>query len=272
MTTDGDWLESTAEWLTPIDYSDQQTYFISQRFPDTCTWVLASPQYQAWLRGSDYTLFCRGKPGVGKTIISSTIIQDLQTASQQNEEDNNTGAIGVAYIYFDALRAEEQSVENIILSLVKQLLPVLTDLDFGALLDMYKRYRSPSLQELIDALQSVIEKHDQVFIVLDALDECLANYRASFMRKIATFQSRYGVKVFVTSRAAMPDIERLFNNPQKLKIRASDDDLRLYVAASISSLKLSDREAAQIRDDLLTRIVAMADGRLVVATDGSGHI
>lgn len=72
---------------------------------------------------------CLGKPGVGKTIIASAVVEGLQ-ANFPHPDPN--GAVGVAYIYFDALQIDEQNPKNLLLSLARQLIPVLSELQVFA--------------------------------------------------------------------------------------------------------------------------------------------
>jgi DNA replication protein DnaC len=64
-------------WLTPIDYAIQQTDFVKQHQEGTGQWLLDSREFQKWLTNNGETLFCPGFPGVGKTILSSVIINHL---------------------------------------------------------------------------------------------------------------------------------------------------------------------------------------------------
>ncbi|KAF6785754.1 pfs domain-containing protein [Colletotrichum sojae] len=62
------------EWLTPVDYSLQQSESLRKRQEGTCNSHLASPRYQDWLSTSGQKLFCHGMPGAGKNIFASTVI------------------------------------------------------------------------------------------------------------------------------------------------------------------------------------------------------
>ena len=113
---------------------------------------------------------------MGKTIFallmrqfSSTIIEDLmQTINLQD-------SFVVIYFYFDFKDQSKQSLEAMIRSLIHQ---VSTQADpFPlVLLDLYNKFqklhRQPPTQELISTLNAVFESFQQVFLVVDALDEC----------------------------------------------------------------------------------------------------
>jgi hypothetical protein len=71
--------QSILDWLTTIDYAPQQNDFINQRQAGTGQWFLDSAEYQAWLKTDKRILFCPGIPGAGKTILTSIVIDDLDT-------------------------------------------------------------------------------------------------------------------------------------------------------------------------------------------------
>jgi hypothetical protein len=97
-----------------------------------------------WLETDKQTLFCPGIPGAGKTIITAIVIDDLKTRLQ------NDPSIGVAYIYCNFRRRDEQRAEDLLASLLKQLAQdqsVLPD----SVRDLYRR-----LNEISNTLHSVI--------------------------------------------------------------------------------------------------------------------
>ena len=67
------------------------------------------------LSGKPVTLFCPGIPGAGKTILVSTVIDYLQ----RNLGDHD---VGIAYLYCNFRRVDDQTVEQLIANLIKQLL------------------------------------------------------------------------------------------------------------------------------------------------------
>jgi hypothetical protein len=82
-----------AEWLTRVDYSNQQNDLITKRQEGTGKWLLNSEEFQAWLDTSNRTLFCPGIPGAGKTMITCIVVDYLRTRF------HNDANIGIAYIY-----------------------------------------------------------------------------------------------------------------------------------------------------------------------------
>jgi DNA replication protein DnaC len=104
--------QAILDWLTPIDYTSQQNDFISRRQAGTGQWLLDSPEYQEWLQTGKQSLFCPGIPGAGKTILTSIIVENLV---------HHNPNIGIAYLYCNFRRHDEQKAEDLLASLLKQL-------------------------------------------------------------------------------------------------------------------------------------------------------
>jgi hypothetical protein len=103
------------DWLTSIGYAPQQGDFISRRQEGTGQWLLNSDEFQVWINQRRRTLFCPGTPGAGKTILTSIVIDDLDTRFQSNT------SVGIAYIYYNFRQQDEQKAEDLLASLLKQL-------------------------------------------------------------------------------------------------------------------------------------------------------
>jgi len=136
--------EVILNWLTSIDYTFQHNDYINRRQLGTGQWLLDSVEYQDWLK-SKQTLFCPGIPGAGKTILTAIVVDDLTT---RFSSDPTTG---VAYIYCNFRRQDEQKAEDLLASLLKQLTQVQSSLpdSVKSLHDSHKDKRTrPSFDEI----------------------------------------------------------------------------------------------------------------------------
>jgi hypothetical protein len=160
------------DWLTPINYAPRQNDFINRGEAGTGQWPLDSTQFQTWLETAKQTLFCPGIPGAGKTMLTSIVIDSLST---RFESDSNTG---IAYIYCNFRRQNDQKIDDLLASLLKQLAENQSALP-GIVRDLYDRLKEkrtrPSLDEILRVLQSVVMVYSRVFIAIDGLDECRAS-------------------------------------------------------------------------------------------------
>ncbi|KAK2130441.1 hypothetical protein NOF04DRAFT_1142600, partial [Fusarium oxysporum II5] len=223
------------DWLTPVDYGRQQSDYFGNRQQGTGQWFLESAEYQEWLDADGKTLFCPGIPGAGKTILSSIVINNLHTRLSENP------SIGIAYIYCNFRQEQEQKINDLLASLVKQLsrgwhsLPESVNSLYGK---HKKNATRPLVEELSATLQYVIELYTKVFIIVDALDECQAldDCRGKLLSEILRYQDRTAVNFFATSRP-IPDITKFFQQTLCLEIRATKDDVTLYLEKHIGTLR-----------------------------------
>lgn len=146
--------------------------------------------------------------------------------------------IGVAFFYFNFQNeAIAQTPASFLSIVIKQLCRRKTILP-GSLRALFNRCtrddRKPKLAELQDEFQAIVGTFDEVFLVIDALDECDKEIRQEFLPYICSLfdQCPGKLKTLVTSRPE-PDIERAFTSAkfEMIKIEATkvNDDIAAYV-------------------------------------------
>ncbi|GKZ74668.1 hypothetical protein AnigIFM50267_001157 [Aspergillus niger] len=249
------------EWLTPIDYGPQHSDFLKRRQSGTAQWFLDSTIYQTWISSNKQTLFCPGIPGAGKTILTAAVIDDI-TARFLNDK-----SVGIAYVYCDFRRQNEQSAEDLITSLLKQLSqcrPSLPDI-VRSLYDRHRHRRTrPELDEISTTLRSVGAMYSRVFIIIDALDECQTSNdcRTRFITESLNFQATCGGNILATSRF-IPQITEKFKKCMTLEIRAHDQDVQKYLRSRI--LQCESRLLASHSEEIQTEITKAVDGMFLLA-------
>ncbi|KAL1895475.1 hypothetical protein Sste5346_005283 [Sporothrix stenoceras] len=162
--------QTILNWLTPIDYATQQNDFLNRRQTGTGTWLLDSAEFTGWVESRVQTLFCSGIPGAGKTILTSIVVDNLYTRFQ------NDPKVGIAYLYCNYRRQNEQKADDLLTSLLKQLAsnwPFLPDTVISLYSSHRRKKTRPSLDEISRALQAVASLYSNVFIVVDALDDAV---------------------------------------------------------------------------------------------------
>ena len=248
-------------WLTPIDFVSQQHDFITRRQEGTGQWLLDSAEFKAWVEIEKQTLFCPGIPGAGKTILTSIVVEDL-TARFRDDK-----SVGLAYLYCNFRRQDEQTAQNLLASLLKQLTQGRSSLpeNITSLYDSHKDKRTPlSFDEISRALQSVADLYSRVFIIVDALDECRASdgCRTRFLLELFSLQTKCGVNIFATSRF-IPEITEKFGGSLSLEILASEHDVRRYVDGHISHLPSFVGRSSDLQEEIKTRIIHSVKGMCV---------
>jgi NACHT domain len=249
-------------WLTMVDYGPQQSDYIRRRQAGAGQWLLDSAEFQEWLNTDNQTLFCPGIPGAGKTILTAVVIHDLTTQFSDNP------TIGIAYIYCNFRQQDDQKLDDLLASLLKQLAECQPSLP-GCVKDLYDHHNKakrtrPSLDEISKILHSVITTYSRVYIVVDALDECQVSdgCRSRFLSNIFNLQTKTGAKLFATSRP-IPDIEREFKGCLSREILATNKDVYRYLDGYMSRLPLFVSSSLDLQDEIKTTISKAVDGMYV---------
>ncbi|KAF5243724.1 hypothetical protein FAUST_2719 [Fusarium austroamericanum] len=252
------------EWLTPIDYSSVHNDTIKTRQPGTCQWFLDSEKYQAWFEASKQTMFCQGIPGAGKTILTSVVVHDI---IQRFHENSN---VGIAYIYCNYRKQDDQTIDKILASLVKQLAERQTAFP-KVIQDLYNLHKPrktrPLAEELSETLRLLVETHDRVFILLDALDECLTSggSRSELFKLLIWLKENPRVNLFMTSRYVSDVEEELQSDIMKMEIRASQEDVGNYLDSRLASLSDLVKKNKDLRDEIKTQVIEAVDGMFLLA-------
>ncbi|KAI9768838.1 MAG: hypothetical protein M1840_004652 [Geoglossum simile] len=249
------------EWLSPLNFKATQSEVFSQRQDGTGQWLLESEKFKDWVDGTKEGLWCPGIPGAGKTILASIVTNYLRTTFKRHD-------IAIACIYYNYKDQNEQTDLNLIGSLLKQLVQGQSDIssNIKGLYNAHVNEQTPPTHaELTMALKSEIETFSKVFVVVDALDECLEGRRANLVDMLLSLPET--VKLMVTSRP-LSTIEAGLEGMTRLDIRADDSDVRLYVEGRIPHEK---RLARHVRKDptlgetLVGTIVNSARGMFLLA-------
>ena len=153
------------QWLSAPDPSTNLNKALQQRQKGTGQWFLQSDTFSTWRSRPKSAVWLYGIPGCGKTILSSSIVTHLRSLPD----------LTLVYFYFDFNDASKQTLQGLVRSLISQLYYA----PKGAQKPLEKLFSScsngitqPSDDLLCDVLTEMIEQTEEVWIILDALDEC----------------------------------------------------------------------------------------------------
>ncbi|KAI9642687.1 hypothetical protein NHQ30_008418 [Ciborinia camelliae] len=168
--------DSILKWLTQVDPKEDYYRSLNRRSPGTGVWLQDDSRFKSWKDCSksseDYsTLWIHGRPGSGKTVLSSVTIEYLQQESEKKEKNL------VAYFYCDSGDSRKRETLNILGSILAQLIMPMQDFPIEVY-EAYYRARKYGRQHIsrADDILSII-KHVGVdvplsYIILDGIDEC----------------------------------------------------------------------------------------------------
>lgn len=123
----------------------------------------------------------------------------------------------------------------------------------------------PSTDELARLLRLQVEEFEEVFLVVDALDECPERDQT---RKTLVAEMRGllpKISFLVTSRN-MPSIEMMFKHDMRLEIRAQDQDIRKFINSQMEQRDgLVDLLEGHndVRSSIVTTVLEKTNGMLV---------
>jgi hypothetical protein len=242
---------ATLNWLSPIDHLKEQDQHIHRRQAGTCTWFLTSKTYQDWWGStSQSTLFCPGMPGAGKTVLSSVVIADLWKRYRRDSD------VAVTFVFCGFNRHDEQMKDNLLMSILKQLLEPQTSLP-DSIGSYYEDSIHPTHDEILELLGTAISIYSSIFIVIDGLDECEEG--EGFLSDLWNLQTGFRIRLLVTSRY-VTSIENLFQNARRIEVRASDEDVRKYIEAQMRGKRKFLELPQGARDDIKEGIVQSVQG------------
>lgn len=181
--------------------------------------------------------------------------------------------VGIAYIYFNFRRAEEQTFTHLIASLVKQLAQQ-HSCAAGKLKSLYDTYAPRGTQatadELLNVLRSIaaLPSFSRLFVIVDALDECQSsgNLRAKILSDLSRVQQREKLNIFATSRFIY-EIQNTFTKTGAItvEIRASNEDIQAYLDSILSTLPGCVRRNPQLQEEIKSTILEAVDGMFLLA-------
>ncbi|KAI0259981.1 hypothetical protein BC834DRAFT_586713 [Gloeopeniophorella convolvens] len=190
-------------WLSPPDPSVNHNAKRKLRFTGTTEWFIHGNFFGEWKSNDGSFMWLHGKPGSGKSILCSAIVDYCVQHLRQ------VGLGIVVYFYCDLQDSAKQTRDSILRSMLVQLSEQ-SDSYSETLSHFYSELdgRQPCDEELVQCLKSMLERPDEAakYIIVDALDECpdagLRSPRKEILRLLEGLAGSHfpNVHVCVTSR------------------------------------------------------------------------
>ncbi|KAF8507399.1 hypothetical protein JB92DRAFT_2793512, partial [Gautieria morchelliformis] len=158
------------DWLAAPDHRSKHRDARSVHQETTGLWFVEGEYFQEWREASHSFLWLHGIPGAGKTILCSTIVEDLSLHCRSDL------SLAIAFFYFDF--NNKDTLPNAVLrSLIEQLSGQCASIPH-ALESLFSKHEQASAhqhlgqEDLMSTLKTIIKSFQAVYIVFDALDEC----------------------------------------------------------------------------------------------------
>ncbi|KAF7377165.1 HET-domain-containing protein [Mycena sanguinolenta] len=241
------------KWLEcPPDTKDRQYELQSLHHEATCHWLLQDVQFIRW-KDTPGSLWIRGISGTGKSVLSSTVIEEITVACSKES--------AVAYFYFD-FRNERQRMDIMLWSIIWQLSGQ-SPSPYSALNQLHKKLKNGTVKPQFIHLQAVLEdllsELDQTYIVIDGLDEC---NKTDWKRLIGLLHSLYypakhALHLLFTSQP-LEDFKTAFKNVPFFELGSvvSTGDIRSFIGNEVPKVgnwASDDKNAEQVTEQIVQK-------------------
>lgn len=254
------------EFLGILDNPADDFDIIRERIMEgSCQWILRRSTYLDWkdsTDGNSRILWLTGLPAVGKSTLSSFIIDSLQ----------KDPSIRNCYYHFfksehQAKRTVGQMLRNIAFQIAvscQSFREKLLELyDSGTL--AFGRQKVNTIWETIFEGILFRQKFDETFFwVVDGLDE--ADHPEVLVKLLSRLKSQNHFKILIVSRLMTELARSLGNNIEvvndEISLNDTFDDIKAYTNSVLSATLLTDRA----KDDISTRVLEKAHGSFLWVT------
>ncbi|KAK5690619.1 hypothetical protein LTR97_012175 [Elasticomyces elasticus] len=232
-------LERILTWIRAPDVTSNHNAACLRRHPGTGQWFLDSADYLSWKYGGTARLWLHGKIGCCKTVLASTIIEDMRSHCRAYPN------CSLAYFYITFSDDKKQSWEDILRALVMQLSQGHSPVQ--VLVDAFDREYGHGLtvrdleRALVEILTVACCEGRSVFVVVDGLDESpdTLDHRVAVYEGLSRLsESCDGVHFLVTSRR-YADVERFMGGWGALFVKVSvafvNEDIKSFVQCQLAT-------------------------------------
>ncbi|KAH0536187.1 hypothetical protein FGG08_006926 [Glutinoglossum americanum] len=247
--------------LPTLQFQEKHLDLQLRRVEGLGQWLLNCPDFKAWNEGSlgKCTLWCHGIPGVGKTYLTSIVIDYLKELRPKYR---------VLYLYFDYKQQPDQTPFKILSCLMRQLLLTYSRIPKPAR-EIFENFDSgqglPSWEKLMKIFTDVCTLSGDVLLVLDALDECDENTHRGTVLRLLENLIKSSVRLFITSRSHSPDINATLADCFQIKIEATESDLRAFLDTKIREAKrVAHIIDETLREQIIQSIIEKSQGLFLI--------
>lgn len=164
---------------------------------------------------------------------SSNVVEDITTRYAVRDE------IGVSFAYYNYRAPELGDLFNILSSFMKQLCRKKEEVPSWLLKFKHDSY-SPAYASRQDSFISLAKTFEEVYLAIDALDECPRDQRHRVIQFITEVTTELPcIKIFVTSRRELDIVDAFESrNIPTIKIEAENvaADIELFVSTEVKRL------------------------------------
>jgi ankyrin repeat protein len=250
-------------WLEPTDFEAQSSEFhrhLSSQAPGTGLWICETSKYQQWENSSEHgSLWIKGVPGAGKSVIAASMIQHLQKSE----------GTPILYFFFRYIISANRRPRSLVRDFLAQLLPHSVRLQATLQPLITSPLDDFSDERLWEHLLAGLSYVNKAYCVVDALDEMELLPKDGFLNRLntlATFRPA-ALKLLMTSRPKQ-HLQSTLRHASIVHISLEDDlvgkDISLFLSYRLKILLPYD-ENHELRSSLVDAISERSNGLFLYA-------
>jgi hypothetical protein len=240
--------------------------FKSTRAKHSGSWIFGNGQFQSWAQRSFPVLWLCGGPGIGKSSLTSHIIEFLR--QQLVDPMNSSPRDSIAYFYFKEADRELRSFGNALRTMASDI----ADGDPLFFKHVYKACTdSPSAMHSIsllweDVFQSYFNERScqsAVYLIFDGLDEALDTEVEEFLPMLQREATgRISILLVGRPEMALQLTQTLGKIPPEIRVSATtnNSDISLFVDESLPKLPHYKQISQALRNDIRQTLISKAGG------------
>ena len=261
--------EKFVEWLVYPDPGENHNIACKAKNPaaNTGEWFLDGDDFKRFKESDRALLWLDGNPGCGKTVLSSSIIENLVGELESNEQS------AMAYWYFSSSGKATMSLDNCIRSLITQFMMAVSGKFPKAIDELWnnkgRKKETPKLSDLTYTLHSHLQEEKvKFYIIIDALDEAREEDHEDLLRFVQDLISNdmHGIGLVLTSRPFVKEKfkERFEDEANFFDIaieRASvDGDIKSHIQEQLTTDPNLSQWKEEVRNSILSALLEKAEG------------
>ncbi|KAH9170748.1 hypothetical protein EDB89DRAFT_2243945 [Lactarius sanguifluus] len=255
-------------WVAPPDPSVNFNTASGAHHEGTAAWCTEGITLADW-KASGSLLWIHGKPGSGKSILSSAIVRDIKSMS-------DAGSAFLAYFYFDFKDTTKQDSRALLSSFLVQLFDQ-SDIFCDTLSSLYTTHKRGSEQPTVDSLAQCLKDaltimgQVPIYLIIDALDESpndsgIPSSREDVLELVKELVNLHhpNLRLCITSRPVY-DIRTTLEPLATQQVSLHDEsgqkqDISDYVTFIVHSDRRMKRWRDDDKDAVIENLTEKADG------------